>query len=225
MPPTARIPRSPTTGRRLDGLPESAIGVGPDLSDAVSFRGHTSDPTFNPPNRVAGPDDEVVFSEAVACKEHADCMVVESSITSDPGYEPPSHTIDAAPITLTITPQWPEPGWGTAMDEVAGAAGPFWDSSYDPADEEWPGTSRRPYAIIEDMRSLFLGLYDDGMGATAMLRSASAMFACRAIALVFCGVIFGLLSVGAVGVVLAVWLLKAFDKVEAVYAEWEETNR
>ena len=122
-----KIPRSPTTGRRLDGLPESAIGVGPDLSDAVSFRGHTSDPTFNPPNRVAGPDDEVVFSEAVACKEHADCMVVESSITSDPGYEPPSRTIDAAPITPTITPQWPEPGWGTAMDEVAGAAGPFWD--------------------------------------------------------------------------------------------------
>ena len=253
----------------MDGLPESAIGRGDPLTpegrdklfeskgpsvimstDDPAFVGHTSDPKFNPPNRVAGADDDVVFSEAERCVEHPDCMVVTTQLavplspeapsaarglglpswqlpeapsrTHDPGYETPSRTVDAAPLTPTITPEWPEPGWGTAMDEARqarspGSGGPFWDASRDVADWDEAGLLRRPYAIIEDMGSLFRELYDDVMEATYRLRSGALKYLCRAIALVFGVVLFGLLIVGGVGVVLVVWLLKASAKAESIY--------
>jgi len=213
-------PRSPFSGRRLDGLPESV--------PTAAFVGHTSDPDFNPPDRKSGPDNEVVFSEAVTCTEHEDCMTVttqlgsDTSRTNDPGYEPPSRTADENPNGIGVTPTYvPPPFEPVSFD---GAGGLYWDipdavlaGSDEPLD--------RPYAIIEDMGTLFRELIDDVLDATAKLRSAALRYACRLIAGVFGVVIFGLLIVGGVGVVLAVWLFKAMDKAELIYWENREERQ
>ncbi|MCH8242878.1 MAG: hypothetical protein IH897_09735, partial [Planctomycetes bacterium] len=153
----------------LEGLPDPLTPEGRDklfeakgpsvTMSTAAFAGHTSDPEFSPPDRKAGPDDEVVFSEAETCDEHEGCMKVttermspprspttglrldglpESAIgrgplTNDPGYEAGSLTNDESPdrvpVTQTITPEFSPLG-----ERPADAAGPFWDD-VPPADD------------------------------------------------------------------------------------------
>ncbi len=202
---------------------------------------------------LAEKNGDVVFSGAERCIEHPDCMVVTTQIasqmdseahrsrlhmpgtsrTNDPGYEPGSLTNeqspDCVPVGQTVTPEWPEPGWGTAMDERDARAGAaerellldlpqdVIEGSDEPLD--------RPYAIIEDMGTLFRELCDDVLDSTAKLRSAALKWLCRAIASAVAVVIFGLLIVGGVGVVLAVWLFKAMDVLELRYWRARPSSR
>ncbi len=188
---------------------------------------HTSDPEFSLPNRTAGPDDEVVFSEAVTCEEHSGCMKVttempvgsDPSRTSDPGYEPPSRTVEEHPDIASDTPTYSPPDNPYHWIHGDGPApGPFWDlPPADVLEGSERGTIHEPYAIIEDMGSLFRDLCDDAMKTTSKMRSAALRYLCRALALGCGTAILGLLLIGAAGVVWAVWLFRFLDWAELTY--------
>lgn len=226
--------RSPTTGRRLDGLPESAIGCGDPLTPEGRDKLFAAKgPSVTLPTEAfrGAPPDPLVVTAKAACDEHPDCTMVTTGLdprtplaramleggrTSDPGYEPPSRTNeespDCVPIGQTIVPTFEPPG-----ERPGEAGGPFWDVPPAEVPPDFEGTVYEPYAIIKDMRALYTDFVNDVMDATYKLRSGALKWLCRAIALTFGSVVLSFLVIGAVGVFGAVWLFKALDWAERKY--------
>ena len=122
-------------------------------------------------------------------------------------------------VTPTYSPpDDPDSGTLDPADEFEDdgvASGPFWDAPIFEIEED--GTLERPYAIIEDMDSLFRDLYGDLMDTTFKMRSAALKWLCRGIAGVIGTVVLTLLLIGGLGVVLAVALSRFLDRAELAY--------